>query len=112
MKTILARYQAILWLLALATTPGLPALAEIKVTATESLTVQPAGPRQSEAGSRYLNIEGLKHQQYASFGVLAFELSKGRGSSRRCQDDEPPAGPEHPAIREGRQGAVPPRRAA
>jgi hypothetical protein len=41
------------------------------------MTVQPAGPRRGEAGSRYLNVEGVKEERYASFGVLAFELPKG-----------------------------------
>ena len=76
MRTMLARYQATLWFFALATCPGLPALAEIKATATKSLTVQPAGPRQGEAGSRYFNVEGAKKERYASFGVLVFEVPK------------------------------------
>ncbi len=77
MRTMLTRHQAILWFFALATTPGFPAMAGIKATATKSLTVQPAGPRPGEAGSRYLNVEGVKKDRYASFGVLAFELPKG-----------------------------------
>jgi hypothetical protein len=76
MRTMLARHQAIFWLFALATTPGLPALAEIKATATRSLTVQPTGPRQGEAGSRYFNVEGVKKERYASFGVLVVEVPK------------------------------------
>ncbi len=39
--------------------------------------VQPAGPRPGEAGSRYFNVEGVKKERYASFGVLAFEVPKG-----------------------------------
>jgi hypothetical protein len=39
--------------------------------------VQPAGPHPGEAGSRYLNVEGVKKDRYASLGVLAFELPKG-----------------------------------
>jgi hypothetical protein len=74
---MLSRHRAILWFFALATTPGFPAMAGIKVTTTKSLTVQPAGPRPGEAGSRYLNVEGVKKDRYASFGVLAFELPKG-----------------------------------
>jgi hypothetical protein len=46
-------------------------------TATRSLTVRPAGPRPGEERSRYLNVEGVKKDRYASFGVLAFELPKG-----------------------------------
>jgi hypothetical protein len=38
----------------------------------------PTGPRQGEAGSRYFNVEGVKRDRYASFGVLVFELPKGR----------------------------------
>jgi hypothetical protein len=112
MRTMLARYQATLWILALATSSGVSALAGIEATATKSLTIQSAGPRQGEAGSRYFNVEGLKNERYASFGVLVFELPKAGGSSGRCQEDEPPAGPEHPKIREGREGAVLSRRAA
>ena len=52
-------------------------MAGIQSTATRSLTVQTAGPRPGEAGSRYLNVEGVKKDRYASFGVLAFELPKG-----------------------------------
>ena len=53
MRTMLARHQAILRFFALATSPGFPALAGIEATATKSLTVQPAGPRQCETGSSY-----------------------------------------------------------
>jgi hypothetical protein len=60
----------------LATIPGFPAIAVIKSTATRSLSVQTAGPRPGEAGSRYLNVEGVKKDRYARFGVLAFELPK------------------------------------
>jgi hypothetical protein len=77
MRTLLTRHQAILWFFALATTPGLPAMAGIKVTATRSFTVQPAGPRPGEAGSRYFNLAGVKKERFASFGVLVFELPKG-----------------------------------
>jgi hypothetical protein len=77
MRTMLNRHQAIVWFFALATTSGFPAMAGIKSTATKSLTVQTAGPRPGEAGSRYLNVEGVKKDRYASFGVLVFELSKG-----------------------------------
>ena len=45
--------------------------------ATRGLTVRPTGPRQSEAGSRYYNVEGVMKDRYASFGVLVFELPKG-----------------------------------
>jgi len=77
MRTKLARCQAIVWFVALMAAPGLTALAEIKATSTKSLTVQPAGPRQGEAGSRYFNVEGVKKERYASYGVLVFELPGG-----------------------------------
>jgi hypothetical protein len=77
MRTMLKGHPAILWFFALATTPGLPALAGIKATATRNLTVQPAGSRPGEVGSRYFNVEGVKKDRYASFGVLVFELPKG-----------------------------------
>jgi hypothetical protein len=69
--------NVVLWLFALAPTLGLPALTEIKSSATRSLTVQPAGSRPGKAGSRYFKVEGVKKERYASFGVLAFELPKG-----------------------------------
>ncbi len=43
------------------------------------MTVQTAGPRRGEAGSRYFNVEGLNNQRYASFGVLVFDLPKDGG---------------------------------
>jgi hypothetical protein len=76
MRTMLTRHQTILWFLPLVTSPGFPALAVIESTAIKSLTVQPAGPRPGEAGSRYLNVEGVRKDRCASFGVLAFELPK------------------------------------
>ena len=81
MRTMLARYQAVPWVFALVTFPGLPVLAGTETTATKSVTIQPAGPRQGEAGSRYFNVEGLKNERYASFGVLVFDLPKGRGQA-------------------------------
>jgi hypothetical protein len=76
---MLGRQQTILWYFALAALTSPSALAEIKATATRSLTVQPAGPRQGEAGSRYFNVEGVKKEHYASFGVLVFEPPRGEG---------------------------------
>lgn len=77
MSTTPARRQTMILSFALVTMPGLPALAGVTVTAIRSLTVQPSGPRQGEAGSRYVNVEGSKNDKYASFGVLVFELPKG-----------------------------------
>jgi hypothetical protein len=71
----------ILGIFVLATIQGFPALAEIMVTATRSLTVQPAGLQQGEVGSRYFNVEGSRNDRYASFGVLVFELPKGGGQA-------------------------------
>ena len=85
MRTMLERNQAILWLFALAITPGLPAVAGIKATATKSLTIQPAGPRQGEAGVRYFNVEGTRNDQYACFGVLVFGLPKGADQAGEVQ---------------------------
>ena len=51
MRTMLSRHQAILWFFALATIPGFPAMAEIKATATRSLTVQPAGSLRVKPGA-------------------------------------------------------------
>jgi hypothetical protein len=76
MRTKVTRRQAILWFFPLATPPSLPALAEIKVTATMSMTGRPAGPRQGEAGGSDVNVEGSPNDRYARFGVLAFELPK------------------------------------
>ena len=68
-----------LGLVAFSTSLALPALAGTEVTATRSLTIQPAGPRQGEAGSRYFNVEGARNDRYASFGVLVFQFPKGEG---------------------------------
>ena len=50
--------------------------AGVEVTASKSLTVQPNGPRTGDAGSKYFNIEGKDNDQYASFGVLVFDMPK------------------------------------
>ena len=60
----------------LATLMVIPAKAGIEVTASKSLTIQPGGPRSGENGSKYFNIEGKENKQYASFGVLIFEIPK------------------------------------
>src|SRR5215470_16928004 len=54
----------------------IPVNAGIEVTASKSLTIQPGGPRSGENGSKYVNIEGKDNKQYASFGVLIFEMPK------------------------------------
>jgi hypothetical protein len=54
----------------------IPAKAGIEVTASKSLTIQPGGPRSGENAWRYFNIEGKDNKQYASFGVLIFEIPK------------------------------------
>lgn len=77
MVTMPTRYRAMLCCFLLATAPGLAALGGTDATATRSVTVQPTGPRQGEPGSRYFNVEGVKKERYASFGVLAFDLPKG-----------------------------------
>jgi hypothetical protein len=79
MSKMLARAHAILWFVAMVPSSDLPAQAGTEATATRSLTIQPAGPRQGEAGSRYFNVEGAKNDRYASFGVLVFRLPKGEG---------------------------------
>jgi len=53
-----------------------PTQARLEVVASKSLTVQPSGPRSGDAGSKYFNIEGKDNEQYASFGVLVFEIPK------------------------------------
>jgi hypothetical protein len=60
----------------LATVIVTPVFAETEVVATKSLTIQPAGPRTGDAGSKYFNIEGKDNEKYASFGVLVFEIPK------------------------------------
>jgi hypothetical protein len=77
MKTTPARFRTIIPLIILATMPGVPAMADIQVTTTKSLTIQPTGPRQGDNGSRYFNFEGAKNEKYASYGVLVFELPMG-----------------------------------
>jgi hypothetical protein len=51
-----------------------PVQAGVEVTATKSLTVQAAGPRAGDAGSKYFNVQGKSNERYASFGVLVFEI--------------------------------------
>jgi hypothetical protein len=63
MKTTPAGLQTILSCLVLATMPGVPALADIQVTATMSLTIKPTGPRKGNNGSRYFNVEGIKNDK-------------------------------------------------
>jgi hypothetical protein len=77
MTTTLARFQAILWFLAMAPATGPPAVAQVKTTATKSLTIQAGGPRLGETGTRYFNVEGVRKERYASFGVLILEVPKG-----------------------------------
>ncbi len=47
-----------------------------EVVASQSLTIQPNGPRSGEAGKKYFNVEGKDNEKFASFGVLIFELPK------------------------------------
>jgi hypothetical protein len=70
-------YRAILGLVAFWVSSSLPTLAGIEAIATKSLTIQPAGPRQGEAGSRYFIVEGRKNEWYTSFGVLIFQPTQG-----------------------------------
>jgi hypothetical protein len=49
---------------------------DIEVVASQSLTIQPTGPRQGEAAKDYFNVEGKDNEKYASFGLLVFELPK------------------------------------
>jgi hypothetical protein len=62
--------------LILAMPATVPAQAGVQVTASKSLTIQPGGPRSGENGSKYFNVEGKDNNQYASFGVLIFEIPK------------------------------------
>lgn len=51
------------------------ASAAIEVPAVNNATVQPAGPRTGANGKRFLNIEGSSYGNFASFGVLDFDVS-------------------------------------
>ena len=46
------------------------------VAASKCLTIQPNGPRQGDAGTKYFNIQGKDNGKFASFGVLVFEMPK------------------------------------
>lgn len=46
------------------------------VSASQSLTIQPNGPRTGESGTKYFNVEGKENDKYASFGVLIFDVPK------------------------------------
>jgi hypothetical protein len=59
-----------------------PDRAGVEMTATKSLIIQSGGPREGDAGSKYLNVEGKGNEKYASFGVLIFELPKEVDGSR------------------------------
>jgi hypothetical protein len=78
---------------ALAVLTVIPAKAGIEVTASKSLTIQPGGPRSGENGSKYFNIEGKDNKQYASFGVLIFEINSKswaqKNQDRRENPDRP-----------------------
>jgi hypothetical protein len=86
MGKLLFRHRVFFGLMIVSTSSGLPSLAGTEVTATKSLTVQPTGPRQGEAGSRYFNVEGQKNDRYARFGVLVFELPKGQGRDSEVEN--------------------------
>ena len=47
-----------------------------EVAASQSLTVQPNGPRTGEPGKKYFNVEGKDNEKFASFGVLIFDVPK------------------------------------
>jgi hypothetical protein len=49
-----------------------PVEAGIELTASDSRTIQPTGPRSGDAGNKYFNIEGKANDKFASFGVLVF----------------------------------------
>jgi hypothetical protein len=46
------------------------------VAASKCLTIQPNGPRQGDAGTKYFNIQGKDNGRFASFGVLVFDMPK------------------------------------
>lgn len=46
----------------------------IQVAAFDNATVQPAGPRTGTNGKRFFNVEGNDFGQFASFGVIDFQL--------------------------------------
>ncbi len=46
------------------------------VDASKCLTIQPNGPREGDAGTKYFNIEGKDNGKFASFGVLVFDMPK------------------------------------
>jgi hypothetical protein len=54
-----------------------PTQAGVELTASESHTIQPGGPRSGDGGSKYFNIEGKGNDKYASFGILVFVIPQG-----------------------------------
>jgi hypothetical protein len=52
------------------------------VVASQSLTIQPKGPRFGDAGKKYFNVEGKDNEKFASFGVLVFDLPKAVQSNK------------------------------
>jgi hypothetical protein len=72
MKTI----SILLACVSLAVLVVVPAQVAVEITASRSLTIQPGGSRSGENASKYFNVEGKDNKQYASFGVLIFEIPK------------------------------------
>ena len=78
----------------------IPTQAGVEVVASKSLTVQPNGPRSGEAGSKYFDIQGKDNQNYASFGVLVFDIPK-EVQDKRVKTVTLTLDSEHPEVRQG-----------
>jgi hypothetical protein len=47
-----------------------------EMVASQSLTIQPTGPRSGDPGKKYFNVEGKDNEKFASLGVLVFDVPK------------------------------------
>lgn len=52
------------------------AAAGLTLTASDTVTVMPSGPRKGEKSKIYLNVQGSDSDRFASYGVLDFDTSQ------------------------------------
>jgi hypothetical protein len=57
---------------------GAMAQVTMNSVATQTGTIQPAGPRQGVNGDRFFNVEGLNNGAFASYGVARWDLTQVR----------------------------------
>jgi hypothetical protein len=70
-------YSVLIGVVVISAAPTMVAHAGDEFTASKSLTIQSAGPRQGAAGGNYFNVQGKNKERFAGFGVLVFPVPKG-----------------------------------